>query len=384
MTFLSPETPFFFIDIYENTLFNKVTLVYFVIVINYQKNIDIEKDNMSSLVTLLNNVSEGINIIVGISFFVLGIIGNSLSILIFCPLLKTKVFSASPGRLYLLTISIANLIFVVYLLLTRILISGFFIPVTNTNNFMCKSRFYIGQICMYTSLFCTCLATIDQYLTSNRSVKLRQLSRLSLTKMIIIISTLIWCLINIPILLLYNVYPKGNSLSTVCTVYSSSWTFYYTYFQSLIFLCVIPLTIFLIFGILTRHNLRTVRQLDQSISHQMTRMILLQSMTMAISLFIATVQIIYQTVTINISKDSLRLAQENLFNTIANLLTYVNYIAPFYIYLYSSKSLRKNLKNILMNREKNPSIETKTHLTQNQTINTINIKKIHPITKVDN
>ena len=63
----------------------------------------------------------------------------------------------------------------------------------------------------------------------------------------------------------------------------SSWSFYYTYFQSLLFLCLIPLTIFIIFGILTRNNLRSVRQLNQSISRQMTRMVLLQSMTMSLS-----------------------------------------------------------------------------------------------------
>jgi hypothetical protein len=339
---------------------------------------------MSSYVESLNKIAQEVNIIVGITFLILGVIGNTLNILIFSPILKIKVFPPSPGRLYLLTIAIADLVFVGYLLLTRILISGFFIPLTNTINFICKSRFYIGQICMFTSLFCSCFATIDQFLISSRSVRLRQLSRLSLTRIIIFISILIWCSINIPVLFLYNVYPKANSTSTTCTVYSSSWSYYYTYFQSLLFLCLIPLTVFVIFGILTRNNLRSVGQLNRSISRQMTRMVLLQSLTMSLSLFIATVQIIYQQITMNISKDSLRTAQDNIFNTVANLLTYVNYFGDFYIYLFSSESLRKNLKNILINREKTQSIGINTRFTQNQLTHTRTNNQIQPITTNNN
>ena len=173
----------------------------------------------------------------------------------------------TPGRLYLLTVSIADLVFIGYLLLTRILISGFLIPVTNTVTFVCKSRFYIGQICMFTSLYDNCFAIIDQYFLSSRSVRIRQLSRLSSARITVLVSIIIWCLINIPSLLIYNVYSTANGTSTVCTVYSSSWTFYYTYFQSLLFLCLIPLSTFIIFGYLTRNNLRNVRQ--------MTRMVLL-------------------------------------------------------------------------------------------------------------
>jgi hypothetical protein len=156
------------------------------------------------------------------------------------------------------------------------------------------------------------------------------------------------------------VYPKANGTSTVCTVYSSCWTFYYTYFQSLLFLCLIPLSTFIIFGILTRNNLRNVRQLHQSITRQMTRMVLLQSMT--------------------IEKDALRTAQDNMFNTVANLLTYVNYIGGFYIYLFSSKSLRQSLKNLVLNREQTLTVDIKSHFTQNQTGHATTGNKIRPTT----
>jgi hypothetical protein len=305
---------------------------------------------MSSFINLLNQISQELNIIGGITLLIFGLIDNSLTILIFSSVLNIKVFPATPGRLYLLTTAVADFTYVSYLLLTVVLISGFFIPVTNTSNFMCKSRFFIGQVCVYTSLSCTCFATIDQYVLSSRSVRVRQLSRLSLSKVIVSFSIILWCLINMCELFLYNVYPKPNSTSTVCTVYSPAWTFYFTYIQSLGLLCLLPLGIFIIFGILTRNNLRSVRQLHRSITRQMTRMILLQAMTMAISLFISTIQIIYQAITLNIEKDGLRTAQETLFNTIANLLTYVNYTTGFYIYFFSSKSLRTSLKTFLLNR----------------------------------
>ncbi|CAF4103164.1 unnamed protein product [Rotaria sordida] len=336
---------------------------------------------MSSYIDLLNTAAQKVNIIVGITFFVLGLVGNSMNILIFSSLLKIQVFPPSPGRLYLLATAIANLVFVGYLLLTRILISGFFIPVTNTINFICKSRFYIGQVCMFTSLFCTSFATIDQYFISNRSVRIRQLSHLSFAKIIILVSVFLWCSINIPVLFLYNVYPRNNGTSTVCTVYSPAWSFYYTYFQSLALLCLVPLSIFIIFGILTRRNLHSVRQFHRSISRQMTKMILLQATTMGLSLFIATVQIIYQSVTMNIQKDALRNAQDNIFNTVANLLTYVTYFGDFYIYLCSSKSLRQALKRIIFNHETTQSITNTMFSTQNQNGIITNRNKVQPIEK---
>ena len=333
---------------------------------------------MSSLIDSLNKAAQEVNIYVGLTFFALGVFGNAMSILIFSSLLKITVFPPSPTRLYLLATSCANFVFVCYLLLTRILISGFFIPVTNTITFMCKSRFYIGQVCMYTSLFSTCFATIDQYLISSRSARVRQLSRLFFAKILLLISFFLWCSINIPILFLYNLYPRANSASTVCTVFSPIWSFYYTYIQSLLLLCIVPLSLFIIFGILTRNNLRTVQQQHRSVSRQISRMVLLQASAMALSLLIATVQIIYQQVTMNIQKDSLRNAQDTMFNTFANLLTYVTYFADFYIYLFSSKNLRRSLKNLVCRSTATQSSNTNAHSTQDQHALTIYSTKVQP------
>ena len=339
---------------------------------------------MSSLVELLNTAAVQVNIIVGITFFLLGLIGDSMNVLIFSSLLKITVFPKSPVRLYLLTTSIANLIFVCYLLLTRILISGFLVPVTNTIGFICKSRFYIGQVCMFTSLFCTCFATIDQYFLSSRSVRIRQLSQMSSAKIILSVSILIWCSINTPVLFLYDVYPKGNGPSTVCTTHSPIWSFYYTYIQSLLFLCIIPLSIFIIFGILTKKNLRSIQQLHRPVSRQMTRMVLLQATAMALSLLIATVQIIYQQLTMNVQKDALRNAQDNMFNTVANLLTYVTYFGDFYIYICSSKTFRQSLKNLIFDRERAQITQTATYSMQNQPTVTTNHNKVRPTLKDNN
>ncbi|CAF1505217.1 unnamed protein product [Adineta ricciae] len=329
---------------------------------------------MSSLINVLDKISEQINIILGIAFFVLGMIGNFCNILVFSPILKTKLFPSSPSRLYILIGSIADFIYVLYLLSTRILISAFFIPVTNTSPFMCKTRFYIGQVCTYASLYTTCFATIDQYCLTSRSVKIRQLSRLSLARKILYPLIIFWILINIPELFLYDVYPTANGKSTVCTVYSPIWDFYFTYIQSLILHCIIPLVLLIVFGLLIKHNLSTVRQLHPSIIRQMTRMILFQALAMAISLFVITTNTIYQQVTQNISRDSLRSSQENLFYTIARLFSFVNYMVSFYIYLYSSKSLRKNFKNVLLNRP----IDSTTHTTGHQPIVQTRMDQVRP------
>lgn len=310
---------------------------------------------MAPTIDLLNEATQKLMIVVGIAMFVFGFVGNCLSVLTFSSVMKIRLFPPTVSRIYLLIAAIADLVFVAYLLSTRVLMTGFI-----------------------------SFAAMDQFCLTSRSARIRRLSQYSRAKKISFSFILLWCLVNTPVLFLYGVYPTAvNSSSTICTVYSNEWAFYYTYIQSLILFCLLPLSLIIIFGFLTRRNILSMHQVHGSISRQLTRMILLQLLVMVLSLGVTTVQIVYQTITLNIEKTALRSAQDGMFNAVANLINYVSYCSGFYIYLYSSKSLRQNLKNLLCNNEQNQSVPVTILRSQKQQMINNRNNQVQPVETID-
>jgi hypothetical protein len=73
-------------------------------------------------------------------------------------------------------------------LLSRITINGFDLDWTETSSFYCKFRVYINQLSILTSLTCICLATIDQFRTTNsHPIRIYQENNIKLARNLIII-----------------------------------------------------------------------------------------------------------------------------------------------------------------------------------------------------
>lgn len=79
-------------------------------------------------------------------------------------------------------------------------------------------------------------------------------------------------------------------------------------------------------------------------------MIILQATTNCISSIPYGIQFIYAVVTVNISKDQYRQAQEHLFLQITRLSYYVNFISAFYIYFIASEQIRSLVRCNWRNR----------------------------------
>ena len=145
----------------------------------------------------VERIAHVMTIVVGISMYVFGLIGNILNIFVFTIWSRSRKqinefqspIRVSNSSLYLLTSSCANFLLILYSLLTRIIFDGFQYPKTPMNEFYtCKLRFFALHTLDSISLMCICMATLDRYLISSRKVHLRQLSpTLHRTKQIIII-----------------------------------------------------------------------------------------------------------------------------------------------------------------------------------------------------
>ncbi|CAF1172160.1 unnamed protein product [Rotaria sp. Silwood1] len=101
--------------------------------------------------------TDKVMIILGISLYILGLIGNVLNICVFTLWSRSErkvngnilINRTNNSSLYLLTSSCANLIQILYPLLINIIFDGFQYPKTNDNVFLtCKLPYYI-QVILY-------------------------------------------------------------------------------------------------------------------------------------------------------------------------------------------------------------------------------------------
>lgn len=135
---------------------------------------------------------------VGIPQFCLGMLGNLMNIWIFA---GEPAYRKVPCAFYLLMASIVGSILLLGGQISRFLILGFNDDLTRTSILWCKTRQFLISVISAVGMTFQCLATIDQYLVTSRSVRLRQLSNIKLAYCIAISITIIWILQGIPFLI---------------------------------------------------------------------------------------------------------------------------------------------------------------------------------------
>jgi hypothetical protein len=229
-----------------------------------------------SIISTLEYATRQISIYLGIPMLIVGVIGGFLNIIVF---LSLRTFRQNACAFYLTVMSFLNIGLLLTGLLSRIMISGFEIDWTQTSSFYCKCRVYINQFSILMSLTCICLATIDQFLSTNSSIRIQQGNNIKLARYLIIVFIFIWLLHGIPYLIYYNIIISPKTRTTICSITSSIFQDYTIYGFLVIFSGILPLLITSLFGLLAYHNIKQIahrriplvrRELDK----QMTIMVL--------------------------------------------------------------------------------------------------------------
>jgi hypothetical protein len=301
-------------------------------------------------------IAQKLMIIFGISMCIFGLIGNILNICIFTiwsfSRKKSNRFNydndrTSNSSLYLLASSIANLVVIIYPLLTRIMFDGYNYLITQNNSIiLCKFRYYILHTFDLISLTCICLATFDRYLISSRKVRLRELSPTK-NQTIIIISFLIFmiALHSIPLIVFFNVSITGQ-----CMIFSIKYSYYYLYVFQISLHGLIPIIFLSIFGILTFRQLRIITQNNLNSDRQLARMLLLMSIAIILSSIPNCIEQIYDTIVANNNREYS--SRYFLYHVISSILFYTNPVTSFYIFYFSTPNFRLQLRNLIpYNRE---------------------------------
>lgn len=302
----------------------------------------------------IDYISHKLMIIVGIIMYVLGIIGNIINIFVFttwsCPRRVgnyNNVNGASNSPLYLLVSSIANLITVIYPLLTLILGAGYQYNVTKDNVFiLCKIRYYALYTCDIISLTCVCIAIFDRYLISSRDVRLRQMSTTrKKTKLIILLIVCLNALHGIPLILYFGASNTGQ-----CVANSSIYLYYYLFVFQILLRGFIPIIFLIVLGILTFKQLKNIEHANHipnmNSDKQLSRMLLLMSISIILSSIPYCIEQFYYFM---ISNDNeFQSPQIVLLHIISSILFYTNPVCSFYIFYVSTPNFRKQVQKLIV------------------------------------
>lgn len=279
----------------------------------------------NSTIGLLSWQSTEVTIYVGSFLFILGIVGNPITLLIF---LSLQTFRQSSCAFYLIIMCIANTCNLCPVLLTFIVTNGFYINWTNGSLFYCKFRAYIVQVLLLTSLSCMCLAIIDQFLATCINPRWHRFNNIKLARCIIIGLVILYSFWDIPFLLYYNHATSSTAIGPVCTITNPTFRYYNYYFYRPGITIGLPATVEITFGLLAYRNVRqgiyrTVPLVRRELDKQLTTMVLVQVIFNVIVFIPTTVAYTFSTI-YNTTSDRLLLAKLDFLQNISSIIAYAH------------------------------------------------------------
>jgi hypothetical protein len=205
----------------------------------------------SDIVQSLINASQEVTIYIGFFGLISGLVGNAINIIVFTSL---KTFRETSCALYLTAASVCNVFHLSASLLSRILIAGYGIDLTQTSLVLCKLRQFVAIAGTLMALTCMCFATIDQFLSLTN--RWHYLTQRRIAWRLIIGNIIFWSLYNIPALIYYNNVYSIFTGKWSCTITNQVYIIYFNRFHITILNGFIQLIIRIIFGLLAFINVR--------------------------------------------------------------------------------------------------------------------------------
>jgi hypothetical protein len=213
----------------------------------------------STFVQSLTLASQHIVTSIGFFSLISGLLGNTLNIIIFTSL---KTFRETSCAFYLTIASAANIFHILAGLLSRILIAGYGIDLTQTSLVLCKLRQFVTITGPLIALSCLCFATIDQFLSL--TIQWRHLSHRRIATRLVTFTFIFWCLYGIPFIIFYNNIFSSNTGTWTCGITNPDLVTYFNRFHISFLIGFLQLSIRIIFGLLAFINVRSLKNNRQT------------------------------------------------------------------------------------------------------------------------
>jgi hypothetical protein len=204
------------------------------------------------------------------------------------------------------------------------------------------------------------LSCIDRYALCSIQPRIRSFSRRKIALYLIIISALFWLLLCIFFGVVRRI--ENGSCNIFNQVYLTIYTIYY-----LIFAGIVPPILILIFTLLVMKSLKQLRSRVQPTTieiesknssmknvlrkrdRDLIKMVFVEVMVYVVSTMPFSIYLIYKMLTDSLTKSRERQQIESFINyLVQSFLMYLNTALPFYIYILTSPSFRKQTKQFLI------------------------------------
>lgn len=307
---------------------------------------------MSATSMLINDIKNKLLIGVGVTFIVVGTIGNVLNIILFS---RRAMWTLSPTIPLLLVASIANLVTIYPYLVLRTFL-GFNLTLIYTSSILCKMNIYVYYISICTSTWLMVACCANRFFASSRDVRKRLYGNMKITRRVGIIVITITPCVYVPLLYCYeiNQFTKPVPCYQQNSACSAADVANYFVFQS-----VGPSVCMLLFGIGTLVHIRQGRRLRPEVivpvvvrnnrtnnrknNHISMRLLFTQVVVYLLCSMPLLVMKTYTLISLLTVKNNVRISVEALLLNAALLFSLVDKIFSFYIYTLSSKHFRHEL-----------------------------------------
>lgn len=205
---------------------------------------------MSSTDQQIASITLGITTYGSGIVFILGAIGNTLNILVFCCL---KTYRPLVTSTFLAMTSFSGQLYITFTLGFSSISKWIGVDIPSRNAMICRSILYLRNMSLQICFTCLCLSSIERYLMTSRSARRRELMTLKRARLLICICFVVWMSAAIPSALFFN-----NLVQASLCVPSVQFAMPLTYYN-LVCSIFLPVTILSIFGFLTWRNLANTR-----------------------------------------------------------------------------------------------------------------------------
>ena len=305
----------------------------------------------SYYIQLLNTVIVSIYGYGNTVIYVLGTIGNLLSIAIF---LKKK-WRKNVCVFYFLVSLLLSLVGLNCIVLASSFMTGWNINIQNSSVLLCKLLFYVSFVTATLTPTVLILASIDRLLISSQNIDTRLYSSKRLAYFLISISTIFWILFNLHTLIKVNIQQFGISYF-VCYYDLSPFYLNFANYCLMIFNCIFCL-LMIILSVLSLKNVRRIRAVPRQQRRevrsmtkkdfQLLRCLFAQDVVYISSSILSTVYAVYKIVTSDQRRTPLEQAIVDFLDKLFTFIFFIFYCSSFFIFVCVSKAFRQEVKQII-------------------------------------
>jgi hypothetical protein len=269
----------------------------------------------------------------------LGVLGNICN----CIMFTRQPYRRTASSIYFLSFSFLAIIYLIWAVAPLIYTLNYPDPQTQSLVF-CKMRLYIGHVLGVNLRYIIVCVCADRFLFTQINVHIRSLNSVSIAIKLVLIICTVWLVaaIHMPILM----YIRNG----VCGMFGLYKLIYAIYQITLV--SILPPVLMSTFSILTIRSLHQRRGIQARVRQKdryLLRMVIAEVIVNVVTSIPYSINLVYNAVTYYVTNKSVeRLEIESFITFITQFLAYLVSVAPFYLFMLTSKPFRNEFFKIFV------------------------------------